>query len=223
MAAVLRASVIAALLIAFQCCAPSRFVKPLAKNKQAVSFSFGGPMIKLSNAIAPMPLTTFGYGYGLTNAITGYANLHTTSLLFGDVQTDIGATFKLFEKENTFGISASPALQLAYSIGNTGSFKVWPSADINAYYHLRKKPSYAYAGLNSWFELSNTRAYGQPQQRHAIPNIHVGYTIVKTKWQHQFELGYLGIGIPSLPNVVDYIGVSGKGTLGIYYSLIRKF
>ena len=206
-----------------QNCAPSRFVKPLAKHEQAVSFSFGGPLIKFSGAFTPLPFTTFCYGYGLTDKITGYASLHSTSLLFGNLQTDLGATFKLYEKENIFGVSASPALQIAYSIGNAGSFKLWPSADINAYYHANKKPSYVYAGINSWFELSRTRAYEQPQQRHAIPNIHVGYTIVKTKWQHQFELGYLGIGIPIYPGVVDYIGISGKGTLAIYYSLVRKF
>jgi len=214
---------VAALFILFQYCAPSRFVKPLAKNEQAVSFSFGGPMFQFIGLSVPMPFTTFGYGYGLTDKVTAYSNLNTTSLLFGNLQTDIGATFKLFEKENVFGISASPALQMAYSIGNTGTLKVWPSADLNAYYHINKKRSYAYAGFNSWFELSGRRAYGEPQARHAIPNVHAGVAIVKTKWQHQFEVGYLGIGISNLPNVVDYMGIRGKGSLAIYYSLVRKF
>lgn len=209
--------------IYLQSCAPSRFVKPLAKNQQVVSFSFGGPIIKFDGAVVPIPFTTLGYGYGLTDKITGYANLHTTSILFGNLQTDIGATFKLYEKKSVFGISASPALQMAYSVGNYGTFKLWPSADVNAYYHLLQKPSYLYAGVNAWVEMSGRRAYKQPQNRHAIPNIHIGYTIVKSKWQHQFELSYLGFGIPIYPGVVDYVGMGGKGTLAIYYSLIRKF
>jgi hypothetical protein len=194
----------------FQNCAPSRFVKTLAKKQQAASFSFGGPI-------------TLAYGYGVTDKITAYGSLHTTSLFFGNLQSDIGATIKLFEKENKFGISASPALQVAYNIRNQTGFRIWPTADINTYFHFNEKPSYIYAGVNSWFEFSNYKAHEQPQTRHAIPNLHLGYSIAKPKWQHQFELSYLGIGIPNLPGVVDYIGISGKGALGFYYSLIRKF
>jgi hypothetical protein len=56
-----------------------------------------------------------------------------------------------------------------------------------------------------------------------IPNLQVGYNVVKEKWQHQFEIKYLGAGIPNLPGVVGYIGAGGKGAFGIYYSLVRKF
>ncbi len=207
----------------FQNCAPSRFVKPLAKNRHAASFSFGGPVIKFAGAPIPIPFTTLAYGYGATENVTCFGSLHTTSLLFGNLQSDIGTTLKLLEKENKFGISASPALQLAYNIGTKKSFRIWPSADINTYFHFNKKPSYLYSGVNSWFELAKYKAHDQPQQRHVIPNLHLGYVIVKQKWQHQFELSYLGIGIPNKPGVVDYIGIAGKGTLGFYYSLVRKF
>ena len=207
----------------FQNCAPSRFVKTLAKKEQAASFSFGGPIIKFAGAPIPMPFTTLAYGYGVTDKITAYSSLHTTSLLFGNLQSDIGTTIKLFEKENKFGISASPAIQVAYNLRNTTGFRIWPSADVNTYFHFKQKPSYLYAGVNSWFEFSKYKAHEQTQQRHVIPNLHLGYTIVKTKWQHQFEFSYLGIGLPNLPGVVEYIGISGKGTLGFHYSLIRKF
>ncbi|MEI8137574.1 MAG: hypothetical protein WCH21_09655, partial [Bacteroidota bacterium] len=93
----------------FQNCAPSRFVKPLAKKQHAASFSFGGPIIKFSGAPIPIPFTTLAYGYGATNNITAYGSLHATSLLFGNLQSDLGTTIKIFEKENKFGISASPA------------------------------------------------------------------------------------------------------------------
>lgn len=210
-------------ICSFQNCAPSRFVKPLAKKQKAASFSFGGPLIKFGGAPIPIPFTTLAYGYGLTDKITGYASLHTTSLLFGNLQSDIGATIKLFEKENKFGISASPAIQVAYNIRNTTGFRIWPCADINTYFHFKEKPSYLYAGANSWFEFSKYKAHEQPQQRHIIPNLHLGYMIVKPKWHHQFEFSYLGIGIPNKPAVAEYIGISDKGSLGFYYSLIRKF
>lgn len=207
----------------FQNCAPSRFVKPLAKKQHAASFSFGGPIIKFSGAPIPIPFTTLAYGYGATNNITAYGSLHTTSLLFGNLQSDLGTTIKIFEKENKFGISASPAIQIAYNLRNTTGLRLWPTADINTYYHFNEKPSYLYGGANAWFEFSKYKAHEQKQERHVIPNLHLGYMIVKTKWQHQFEFSYLGIGIPNTPGVVEYIGISNKGALGFYYSLIRKF
>jgi len=204
-------------------CAPTRFVKTLNKKEKAASFSFGGPIIQYSGAAIPIPFTTLAFGYGLTNKNTLFASLHPTSLLFGNLQTDIGSTFLLFEKKEIFGISATPALQLAYSIGNAGTFKIWPSADVNYYYHIKKRASYLYAGVNTWIELSGTKAHGEKVNRHLIPNMQIGYNVVGTKWQHQFELKYLGIGIPNLPNVTGYIGVGGKGSFGIYYSLIKNF
>lgn len=212
-----------ACILILQGCAPSRYVKPLAKMQRAASFSFGGPMIRFSGAPIPIPFTTLGYGYGLTDNITTYGHLHTTSLLFGNAQADLGATLNLYKRESRFGITTSPAFQLAYNIRNQTGFRLWPSIDLNAYLHPGKTPSYLYAGVNSWFELSVRKAHGEKQQDHMIPNIQLGYCLVKTKWQHQLELKYLGMGIPNLPGVVDYIGLSGKGALGIYYSLVRKF
>ena len=204
-------------------CAPSRYVKPLSKNQNAASFSFGGPLIKFSGAPIPVPFSSLGFGRGLTDNTTLYGNLHTTSALFGNVQADLGATLNIYKKETKFGITASPALQLAYNARNRTGFRIWPSADINTYFHLNAKPSYFYAGINSWLETSRLKAHNETQQRHLIPNIQIGYVIVKIKWQHQFECKYLGIGVPNLPGVIDFIGISGKGTLGIYYSLVRKF
>jgi hypothetical protein len=206
-----------------QSCAPSRYVKPLAKSQQAASFSIGGPLIRFAGAPIPIPFTTLGYAYGLTENITANGNLHVTSLLFANAQADLATTFGLYKKENKFGFSASPALQIAYNLRNTTGLRVWPSLDLNAYFHLCEKPSYLYAGLNSWFELANIKAHQETQKRHIIPNLQVGYVVVKTKWQHQFECKYLGIGIPNLPGVVDYIGAAGKGSFGIYYTLIRTF
>jgi hypothetical protein len=204
-------------------CAHSRYVKPLAKNQKAIAFSFGGPLIKFGGAPIPIPFTTLGYGHGITDNITVFGNLHTTSLLFGNAQADLGATIHLYKKENKFGITASPALQVAYNVRNQTGARLWPTADLNAYFHFSEKPSYIYVGLNSWFELSKLKAHDQVPQRRVIPNLQLGYTLVKTKWQHQIEVKYLGIGIPNLPGVVDYIGISHKGSFGIYYSLVRKF
>ena len=201
-------------------CAPSRFVKPLQKKEQAVSFSLGGPVIKYSGAPVPMPFTTLAYGRGLTDRITGFGSLHTTSLLFGNIQTDIGSTFLLLEKPGRLGLSATPALQMAYHLDTRKSFRIWPTADVNCWMHLKDSPSYVYCGISAWAEPSSRRAHEQPQPRHVIPNIHTGIVFAGTKWNHQLQVSYFGAGIPNLPGVVEYIGIGGKGAIGFHYSVM---
>lgn len=209
--------------VLFQYCAPARFVKPLEKGKKALAFSFGGPLIKYSGAAIPIPFSTLAGGYGLAEHCTLFAGIHTTSLVFGNLQADVGATFGLPFKNKTWGMSVSPALQAALAAGKKGTVRVWPSADLNWYKHFSGRMSFLYAGVNSWFELAGSRSDGLTQQRHLIPNLQAGYVFVKSKWDHQLEFKYLGAGIPNLPNVVEYIGAGGMGSFGIYYSVIRKF
>lgn len=215
--------VILLLALFFSCCAPSRFVKPLPKDKQALALSFGGPAILFSGAPVPVPFTTLCYAKGLSNKISGFGALHLTSSLFGNLQGDAGAVFKLFERKSGLGMSCTPVLQAAWAVGQAKSFKIWPSVDINLYYQIPNKASYVYGGLNTWMELANYKAHGEPQNRHLIPNLQVGYLWAKSSWQHQFEFKYLGLGIPNLPGVVDYIGIGGKGSIGLYYQIIKLF
>lgn len=204
-------------------CAPSRYVKPLKKNEQVVSFTLGGPIIQFAGAPIPIPFTTLGYAYGLNDKVSIYSHLNTTSLLFGNLQFDAGTTIGLYEKEKIFGFSMAPALQLVTSLKAQNSFRIFPNCDLNFYYHPKQKESYLYSGLNTWFDLSSEKAHHEPQKTHIIPNLHLGYVIIFNKWNHQFQLAYLGIGIANLPNVVTYIGIKNKGSFGFHYGLTRKF
>ncbi|MBL7917690.1 MAG: hypothetical protein JNM96_04785 [Bacteroidia bacterium] len=201
-------------------CTPSRIVKPLKKGEQNVSGSFGGPMIKFAGAVTPLPFSTIGYAYGVSNKITAFGGLHTTSLLFGNLQTDIGLCAEIFSK-NKFGISVTPALQTAVSYKDVKSFRIWPSLDANFRYEI--KPGYFYTGAHVWFETKNTRVHELKQEKHALPNLHLGFIKTNTKWNHQFELKYLMPGTTIYPGVVDYVGINKKGAIGIYYAITRNF
>ncbi len=63
---------IALLLLSVYCtsCAPSRFVKPLAKGEQAINVAVGGPVITYSNLPVPLPLLSATYGYGIDSSLT---------------------------------------------------------------------------------------------------------------------------------------------------------
>jgi hypothetical protein len=216
------AFVVAVTFFLIASCAPSRFVKPLKAKEQAAYVSFGGPVIKFSGAPVPIPFTTAGYAYGLSNIATGFVSIHPTSMLFGNIQGDAGATINFLQNETLFGISASPAIQFATHPSEKNSSRMWPSLDLNAYMHTGKNKAYIYAGAGSWLELSARRAHGERRSRSLVPAVHAGYTSGGEKWLHQVEVKYLAPGIPTLPGVVDYIGVNRNGAFGIYYSLIRQ-
>lgn len=204
-------------------CNASRYVKPLAKKEKAINASFGGPMILFGNLPIPIPLTTAGFGYGLSNKITAFGNLHTTSLMFANFQTDAGLVFGIYEKEKIFGISATAALQSAFHVRNMTGFRVWPSAELNAYAHFKKSPSFMYAGLGSWIELSDKKAFDEVQDNHLVPDLHVGYMFCHKKWNHQLEAKFIQPGRNNYPGVAPYIGINKKGALGIYYTAYFKF
>ena len=207
-------------LFLFAACTPSRIVKPLKKGENAVSGSFGGPLIKFAGAPIPIPFSTVSYANGLTDNITAFGGLHTTALLFGNFQTDIGICADVFKKDK-IGFSITPAIQTAVSYKDISSFRLWPSLDMNLRYELNK--GFVYTGMHNWFELNRTGVNNTVQERWLLPNYHVGFTKENTKWNHQFELKYLLPGQAIYPGVVDYIGINKKGAMGIFYCLTRKF
>lgn len=216
---ILKWAILISVLFLFNCTA-SRIVKPLKKGEQIVSASLGGSLIKFSGAPVPLPFTTLGYANGIKDRVTAFGGIHTTSLLFGNFQTDFGACLDVYSK-NKLGVSITPALQTAVSYKDIHSFRVWPTLDINLRYELKK--GFLYAGMHNWFEYSKTRANDTKQDKWFLPNYHFGFTKTNTKWNHQFEVKYLLPSTAIYPGVVDYIGINGKGALGIFYCIIRKF
>lgn len=205
----------------FAACAPSRFVKPLNKGERALNASLGGPLIGFANTTIPIPFTTIVYGYGLKQNFTLFGSIHTTSLLFGVFQTDVGCVTSLYKNDSMgIGFTASPIINFAIDKWD-GNKKVWPQLDINFYKEFKKNRFYI--GMANWFELSSTKAHAETQQTHWLLNPHVGYSFCQPKWIFNLELKILAPTIDRLPNVVDYKGFGNKGATGIYFSVTRKF
>jgi len=211
-------------ILVFSSCAPSRLVRPLEKHQHVVNAEIGGPLFAYAGTTIPVPLTSFMYGYGVTDNTSVFGSFHTTSLLFGVLQTDIGACQRLYYNDSLrLGISATPALNLAQQIVFGNSFKCWPQVDVNFYWDIKPKKSFVYAGVENWFELAGQRAEEQTQTTHWIYCPQVGYTYVRTKWNYNLEVKYIAPNIPNLPNVVSYLGIGGNGALAVYFSITRKF
>jgi hypothetical protein len=207
----------------FVACAPSRVVRPLEKGQKQVNAHLGGPLIGFAGTTIPIPFTSLTYAQGLRKNTTVYGSVHTTSLMFGVFQTDIGACQNLYYNDSLkLGFSASPALNLAFDKWEK-NFRCWPQLDVNAYWELKAKKSFVYAGVENWFELSSYKAHQQKQQTHVLINPQIGFTYCRTKWNYNTELKYLAPGKVNTPNIVDYKGIGGKGAIGFYLSVSRKF
>lgn len=220
---IIKICVILSFAICLSQCAPSRLVKPLKYKEQVAGLTFGGPVINFAGAPIPIPYTTFYYANGVASNVTLFGSLHTTSLLFANAQTEIGATFDICKINKKLAITGTNAFQVVYNFRNASKVKIWPSIDLNAYYHLNEKNSFVYGGLSSWIELSRFKAHQQIKTRTYVPTLQIGYQVVNTKFTHQIEMKYLGLGIANTPNVVDYVGLAGQGALGIYYGISYKF
>lgn len=213
----------AAALVLLSGCAPSRVVRPLKKNEQTVSLAIGGPLIAYSNSTIPMPLATVSYARGLTSSTTAFGGLHLTSLAFGVLQLDAGACKQFYKNEKLgLGFTVNPAVNLAIDRWEK-HFKLWPQLDFNFYKEIKPGKSFFYAGASNWFELSRKRADNQLQQRHWLFNPHLGFNYTVRHWNLVLESKYLIPYAANLPNVVEYKGINGKGSVGIYLGITRRF
>jgi hypothetical protein len=200
-------------------CGPSRFVEPLDKKQISIGGNFGGPIIDFGGPI-PIPISSIEIGYGIDTNLTVFGTAHTTSLLFGNLQMDFGATFKLLDQNKYVpNISVSPGFNFIYSFsGATGKF--WPTIDANVYWNYGKKQSYFYLGINNYFELSSTMANNQPQASYWLFNPQIGHILKGKNGNGQFtaELKWLG---PNQRNdyafIPYYTPQGSNGALGLYF------
>jgi hypothetical protein len=213
------------ILLILASCASSRFVEPLKKGEQAIAFDIGGPTIGFGGTVIPIPLSSVVYAKGIDTNITVFGSLHLTSLLFGNVQTDLGATFKFYKSKKSFipSLSSSVNGNAIYDIYDS-KFKFWPQLDLNAFWNFGKKNHYFYAGVSNWWELAGVRSQDRSQLDRWLVNPQVGLVIKTKKWYYSIETKFLA---PSHNNVnlfVPYFSILGEnGASGIYFGIGRKF
>lgn len=205
-------------------CAPTRFVQPLEKGQHSIGFDIGGPLIEFSGSTIPVPLSNINYGYGLNENLTLFGSLHSTSLAFGNIQTDIGATYKFWDQNKYIpNVSIMPALNFVTNI-NEGQPKLWPQLDINAYWQHGENNSYGYVGFSNWFELSSNAAHGEEVFDHWLFNPQIGYMYKTSSWAYNLELKFIALSHKSDFVFVPYKGLTGNnGATGLYFGISKRF
>lgn len=206
-------------ILFFISCAQTRFVEPLNKGEISVGGNFGGPVIEYGSAAIPIPFLDVEAGYGLDTNLTIHGGLNLTSLVFGNIHLDAGATYKILnQKKYIPNVSITPAFNFVFDLYDHGA-KFWPMLDANAYWNYGKRKNYFYTGISNYFELSKTMALDQPQTSHWLFSPQFGHVIKNKKGNFQFttELKLLGINLNANYSFIPYTGVTGNmGATGIY-------
>lgn len=210
------------LLFLLSDCAPSRLVRPLKVDEQMIGLTVGGPLFEYSKTTFPMPLSSVFYARGFTEKTSGFASLHITSLFYGIFQTDIGLCREVYHNDRMrLGVTTTPVLNFAIDRWEK-HLKLWPQLDVNAYWEIKPKESFLYAGVCNWFELSAFKEGNNDDQlRHWLINPHLGFQYNRNRWAFIIETKFLAPHADTTPNVVEYTGIQGKGALGIYFGINR--
>lgn len=75
-------------------------VRPLGKGKVAVDASAGGPVVRAFDAPVPLPLSTVGVRYGVSDRSDVHAAFHPSLAgMFGVWGVDAGASYLIFEQQ----------------------------------------------------------------------------------------------------------------------------
>jgi hypothetical protein len=215
---------LAVLLVAASCisCAPTRHIIPLQQGESQISASFGGPLITYDDMVIPVPLISLDYGYGLDTNVTVFGGAHVTSALFGVIQADLGGRYyiPLYPDEYIKGITIGASLNPAIDVWE-GNVKLWPEIMSAARWQFGSHNPYL--SLSSWIEFASTRAHDQKQEVHFMPSISIGDIYQSTNWDYALEARWIAPGLRNKGVVAEYHGIGGNGTIGLYFSVGRRF
>lgn len=204
-------------------CSPVTLVKPLQKKQWAASATFGGPLIGFGSAVIPVPYTSLGAAYGVSDNGTVTARLHTTAALFGVAQIDAGYLRQLRKQEGRVpGLSAMGQGTFMFDRWK-GVARFYPQIDLNAWWDVGSNGSYCYTGLTSWYELQSKGTGDRKQPSNFIPAWNLGYSREREKWSTRFEVKYMAPMNNHEALTVDYKAPGNFGAFGIYVGFMRKF
>lgn len=72
-------------------CATTQLARPVGRGNIRVSATLGGPLVKFGGAPVPLPITTVGAAYGISDLVDVHAEVHPTAAAFGIAGLSAGA------------------------------------------------------------------------------------------------------------------------------------
>lgn len=118
------------LLVLASACGHVSSVRPVPKGSFQPEIQGGGPIADVTSSLTlPLPATTIGGRYGLSDRFDVSAHAHATSLIFRVAGVDVGSTYLALEQEGW-----RPALSVGGRLYGFLSWKSWePWVALEAY------------------------------------------------------------------------------------------
>jgi len=208
-------------LALFCSCSVTRHITPLEKGEHDLSFSFGGPLIKFSGLIIPVPLTAINYGYGYTDRLSLSSGFHTTSLMFGVFHFDFNAPYSLY-KGDKFGITTKPGFHfMADKFEKNISF--YPFLETIPYYIYNEKGNMFFGTASFMFDTRSQKAFNIKNTNRIVPYISIGHIFKSTNINYTIEMKYLNFSASNKDLVTEYISPSNYGALGLFFGISKTF
>lgn len=202
------------ILLLIYSCAPVRTVIPLEKGHSHVSVSAGGPLVRFSGVIIPLPLSSVCFSYGLKQRMTTNVALHTTSLMFGNLHLEGSATILAFktESENS-GFSLTPGSYALFRYNETPF--ILPFTDFHFFHKLNDK-ALVYVGYSHFLDVQHPHMTFSSISRWYVPSVQIGHIFQRNNLSFQVEIRYQHFLRSNENIVVNYISPSNRGALALH-------
>lgn len=169
------------LIAALLSCSVNHGVRPLGKGKVAATGSFGGPVIEAFGGPLPLPLTTLGVRYGVSDRSDVHAALHPSLAgMFGLIGVEAGGSYLIAPQ-----LGRRPAVLVDSTLLVVGGDTVEgePEGGLGAYASTAVLTSWEWGGRGH-LAYTGGELFAQPGQLYAAPLV-----------GNRFQLGRLGLAL----------------------------
>lgn len=190
-------------------CAHMATLRPAPKGELEVDLSVGGPMLKLSNAPIPAPLSAVGVRYGVHERADVQVHFHPTAAILGVMGLDVGSSLLV--------VSGEGALPDVTATGRFFGF-----TDFKEF-----RPYLQLGAVASWRLFNRIAPYlgfdGLVQFGAApLVALAAGLQGIFGRFTAQLEAKWFGLGHDPKFMVVDWVS-PGSGAIGIMFGFGYRF
>ncbi len=191
-------------------CGITQPVRVLQEKETRITSSLGGTLIPLG-ILVPAPYLNIGAMYGFSESITGVANLHFTSLMYGTAGIDVGAATSLTKEQNYIPeITTQAKLTFFSDITRKNIFRLYPSLTVNGSYSVGK--TLLYFGADNWYQIHKPLLLISP---------FVGSQFdISDNMFGQVEVKWIGANYYNPHGVFQSAAaINGYGSVGVYFGI----
>ena len=142
---------------------------------------------------------------------------YTTSLIFNNLQTEVGVLSQIRGQEITYLDFICSSIKVLRII--IRKLKTMASTDGNAYWNLNNNKHRLHLGYSIWIDTDMI-----DENKIGIVNPHLGYTYKFNLWELGTELKFLAPSYDNTKVFLPYQSLTGdQGATGLYFNISKRF